>query len=132
MPASAFIDTNIFVYQLDNADPLKQAIADEIIRDALANGSGCISYQVVQECLNVATRKAKVALDAASAGRYFDVVLEPLMVVPASMRSTATASRFRRDIDSAFTIQSSSRLRCQRDVRRSTARICSRVSGLMR
>ena len=86
MPASAFIDTSIFVYQLDNADPRKQAIADEIIRDALATGSGCISYQVVQECLNVATRKSKVALDAASAGRYLDVVLEPLRVVSASTR----------------------------------------------
>ena len=34
----------------------------------------------------MATRKAKVVLDAASASRYLDVVLEPLMVVPASTR----------------------------------------------
>ena len=86
MPASAFIDTNVFVYQLDSADPRKQKIADALIRDALATGSGCISYQVVQECLNVALRKAAKPLDAASAARYLDVVLEPLLTVSATAR----------------------------------------------
>jgi predicted nucleic acid-binding protein len=86
MPASAFIDTNVFVYQLDNSDIRKQKIADDLIRNALVTGSGCISYQVVQECLNVALRKAEKTLDPASAGRYLDVVLEPLLTVSASVR----------------------------------------------
>ena len=49
MAASSFIDTNVFVYQLDNSDPRKQAIANELVRDALRTQDACISFQVVQE-----------------------------------------------------------------------------------
>jgi predicted nucleic acid-binding protein len=79
-----FIDSNVFIYQLDSGDPRKQAIADTIVRRALADGSGCISTQVVQECLNTALRKAAVRLKPAEARPWLDVVLLPLVkVLPA-------------------------------------------------
>ena len=84
MPSKVFFDTNLFVYQLDNSNPHKQATANTLIRQAVADGQGCISYQVVQECLNVITRKAAVVVDSLTAQRYLDVVLAPLMTVPAS------------------------------------------------
>jgi len=84
MSAEVFIDTNVFIYQLDASDARKQAVAERIVRDALAVGNACISFQVVQECLNTVLRKAKVALDADSARSYLDTVLGPLMQVPAS------------------------------------------------
>jgi predicted nucleic acid-binding protein len=84
MSAELFIDTNVFVYQLDGTDPRKQAVAERIVRDGLANGNACISFQVVQECLNTVLRKAEVKLDAESARSYLDTVLLPLMQVPAS------------------------------------------------
>lgn len=84
MSAEVFIDTNVFIYHLDASDARKQAVAERVVRDALVTGNACISFQVVQECLNTVLRKAKVALDADSARSYLDTVLVPLMQVPAS------------------------------------------------
>jgi predicted nucleic acid-binding protein len=84
MAASTFLDTNIFVYQLDAADPRKQAVAQGLVRDALLTQDACISFQVVQECLNVITTKARVPLSAADAQSYLDAVLTPLVQVGAS------------------------------------------------
>ena len=84
MSAEVFIDTNIFIYHLDTTDAHKHAVAERIVRDGLANGNACISFQVVQECLNTALRKAQVALDIESARSYLDAVLIPLLQVPAS------------------------------------------------
>ena len=84
MSAELFIDTNVFVYQLDTRDPRKHAIAERIIREALAGDNACISFQVVQECLNTVLRKAEIALDAASARAYLDTVLTPLQQVDSS------------------------------------------------
>ena len=85
MSKKFFLDTNVLLYQLDITDVRKQAIANDLVRLAISEGNGCISYQVVQECLNVLTRKASVVLDAVSAQRYLDVVLAPLISVPASV-----------------------------------------------
>jgi predicted nucleic acid-binding protein len=84
MSADFFIDTNVFIYHLDTTDARKNAVAERIVRDGLANGDACISFQVVQECLNTALRKAKVALEVDAARSYLDTVLIPLLQVPAS------------------------------------------------
>lgn len=84
MSAEVFLDTNVFIYHLDATDPAKHATAERIVRSALAEGDACISYQVVQECLNVALRKAEVSLSLDAARSYLDAVLAPLMQVPAS------------------------------------------------
>jgi predicted nucleic acid-binding protein len=81
MSADLFIDTNVFVYHLDRSDKRKHRIAEGIVRDALASGRACISFQVVQECLNVALCKAAVPLTPEQARSYLDVVLLPLMQV---------------------------------------------------
>jgi predicted nucleic acid-binding protein len=83
MSAEFFIDTNVFIYHLDTTDSRKHAVAERIVREALATGNACISYQVVQECLNVALRKAQVALSTEAARSYLDAVLAPLMQVSA-------------------------------------------------
>ncbi len=84
MSAELFIDTNVFVYQLDATDARKHELAERIVRDALAHRNACISFQVVQECLNVALRKSEVALSVDEARSYLDAVLLPLVQVPAS------------------------------------------------
>ena len=84
MSAKSFLDTNLFIYQLEARDDRKSAIADALIREGVATGNSCISYQVVQECLNIILRKAEVPLDASSARAYLDHVLTPLLQVPAS------------------------------------------------
>jgi predicted nucleic acid-binding protein len=84
MSAEAFIDTNVFVYHFDKSDKRKHRIADSIVRAALTHHDACISFQVVQECLNVALRKAAVPLTPAQARSYLDVVLLPLVQVAPS------------------------------------------------
>jgi predicted nucleic acid-binding protein len=81
MSVEIFIDTNIFIYQLDSADPAKQAIAERIVSDGLKRGDACISFQVVQECLNTMLRKAIVPLEPEAARLYLDTVLTPLLKV---------------------------------------------------
>lgn len=84
MSADTFFDTNIFVYQLDPTDKRKHKLAEALVRGAMADESACISYQVVQECLNTVLRKAEVALTPERARQYLDLVLLPLMKVGAS------------------------------------------------
>ena len=52
----SFLDTNILVYAFDNRSPKKRGRADAIIQESLDTRRGVISYQVVQEFLNVASR----------------------------------------------------------------------------
>ena len=88
MSAEIFLDTNVFTYYLVATDPAKHATAELIVRDALVEGNGCISYQVVHECLNVALRKAEVALpiEAARAGFRGQVSQETKLKALAFMR----------------------------------------------
>jgi predicted nucleic acid-binding protein len=83
MSAEFFIGTNVFIHHLDT-DRRKHKAAEKIVRDALATGNARISSQVVQECLNVALRKAQVALSLEAARSYLDAALAPLMHVTAS------------------------------------------------
>ena len=76
MSVDSFIDTNVFIYLFDETSVEKSRIAEELIQQALENGSGCISYQVVQETLNIVTRKLKASPEEAR--RLLDNVLEPL------------------------------------------------------
>lgn len=84
MTVEYFLDTNILVYTFDSTAPAKQSAARELVEGALEHQSGVISYQVVQELLNVATRKFANPLTTQQAQRYLDTVLEPLCGVFAS------------------------------------------------
>ena len=79
-----FLDTNIFVYAFDSTDSQKQSKANDVIKSALADHSGCISYQVMQEFLNVVTRKFAVPLSIPDCEKYLNTVLSPLCEVHAS------------------------------------------------
>jgi len=85
MSAECFIDTNLFIYQLEASDERKSAIADHIIREGIEIRNACISFQVVQECLNTALRKAEIPLSTEETKHYLDNVLAPLFRVPASL-----------------------------------------------
>ena len=82
MSAESFIDTNVFIYQLEALDERKATIADRIIRDGIASGGACISFQVVSETLNTVLRKAEIPLDGEGARSYLETVLAPLYRIP--------------------------------------------------
>jgi len=73
-----FIDSNVFVYLLDENDSGKQRAAQTLIHSALANGSAQISFQVVQETLNVITRKLATPVTNEDARQFLNRILSPL------------------------------------------------------
>ncbi|MEM7514270.1 MAG: PIN domain-containing protein [Bacteroidota bacterium] len=79
-----FLDTNILVYSFDGNSPAKQEVARELISVGLTSGKAIISYQVVQEFINVSTRKFQQPLSYADAEKYFNQVLDPLYEIPSS------------------------------------------------
>jgi predicted nucleic acid-binding protein len=85
MPARFFLDTNVFVYTFDGRDASKRARARSLVQTALETGSGLTSFQVVQEFLNVATRKFAVPLEVDDCALYIDRVLGPLCEVHSSI-----------------------------------------------
>ena len=79
-----FLDTNIFVYSLDPVDPRKARIAEELVTRGVGSRMGVISYQVVQEFMNVSLRQFKATMTVAELELYFFKVLLPMMTIPSS------------------------------------------------
>lgn len=75
-----FLDTNILVYAFDSPESLKRKTSDKLIKDAHL-GKGCISFQVIQEFLNVATRKFITPLRTNDAQKYLAKILFPVCEV---------------------------------------------------
>jgi predicted nucleic acid-binding protein len=62
-----FVDTNVFIYALDEADPKKQRAAQAWRAELWTSRRGRTSFQVLQEFYVKATHKWPVARDAARA-----------------------------------------------------------------
>ena len=86
MSVENFIDTNIFIYQLERLDIRKATIAEELIRQGIANKTAGINFQIVQECLNTALRKAQIQLSESEMRSYLQSVLGPLLSVQPSIQ----------------------------------------------
>ena len=97
MSAESFIDTNIFVYQLERLDARKADIADGLIENGIETQTACISFQVIQEYINTAIRKAEVPLTEDELRKYLVDVLAPLYRVQPDIRlyQKALEIRFR-------------------------------------
>lgn len=91
------LDTNVVVYMFDDVDAVKRDRARQLVGNAIASGEGVISYQVVQEALNVFARKL-----GATAGQQleiFDNVLSSLWRIHPTAdlyrRAVAISQRYR-------------------------------------
>lgn len=84
MSGRCFLDTNIFVYSMDGSDPAKAAVARELIRTHLSRRTGVISFQVVQEFFNVASKRFQSPLSGDDETAYLFTVLAPLLAVHSS------------------------------------------------
>lgn len=65
--ADSFLDTNIFVYAVDNNYPEKQKIARKLISELTKNDKAVLSTQVLQEFYNIATKKMGISKEKARA-----------------------------------------------------------------
>jgi predicted nucleic acid-binding protein len=79
-----FLDTNIFIYSLDRSAPRKAQKAAQLVREAVSTHKGIISYQVVQEFLNVALKRFAQPMSTVDAERYITSVFRPLLTVQSS------------------------------------------------
>src|SRR5713226_5292319 len=86
-----FLDTNVLVYCFIEGEREKRAISRRLVKSALESRDGIISYQVVQEFLNVATKKPQRRMSQAEAQVFLGEVLIPLCEVfpDAALYSTA-------------------------------------------
>lgn len=81
MSVESFFDTNVLVYCFEPREPQKQRRALELIEQALHDGTGVISTQVVQEFLNLATRKFAHAFTGNDLEAFLNSVMAPLCQV---------------------------------------------------
>ena len=81
MSVKYFIDTNIIIYSFDNDALVKKDIALALIKQALMQQVGCISYQVTQETLNVLVRKFHEKLTTDDVKLFLQEVLSPLQLI---------------------------------------------------
>ncbi|MDQ6639326.1 MAG: PIN domain-containing protein [Pseudomonadota bacterium] len=79
-----FLDTNILVYSVDTSSAVKRETAQAIVIEALTSQSAIVSFQVVQEALQVITRRARTIANSKDAGSFFDDILVPLWRVQPS------------------------------------------------
>jgi predicted nucleic acid-binding protein len=91
MSVENFLDTNVFVYLFDETNDYKRERAESLVQQALANETGCISYQVVQETINVITKKLNAPPEKAR--QVLDRVLAPLW------RVNPTRTLYQRGLD---------------------------------
>lgn len=91
------LDTNIFVYSVDSASAVKQALARKIAQEARAKGA-CIGLQVCGEFYAVASRKmGRSSWEAAQAARNLMQAFSTFEANRASLESAlseAAAGRF--------------------------------------
>ena len=116
MSAEFFLDTNIFVYTFDPVHSDKRTRARELVESAMLCNAGVISYQVVQEFLNVSTRKFAVPMTPDALREYLKVVLEPLCTVFPSIalyeRAISLHERWRYGFYDALIIGSALEAKC--------------------
>ena len=118
MSVEWFFDTNIFVYHVDSSDPRKNNIAHELIRESIVRDNTVISYQVVQEWLNVVTKSARVTLPIEQAQAYVERFLEPIFQVNASgqlfREGLAIKQRYKLSFYDALIVASALSVGCKR------------------
>jgi len=96
-----FLDTNVLVYLFDRRDPRRSAIAARILAEA-EERDATISFQVVQETLNVLTRRLEPPLSAADARSALDDVLAPLWRIGPSRELYGSALELRERLGFSF------------------------------
>lgn len=83
MPGKTFLDTNILVYAVDQDAGPRRETSRKVIESVVADGSGVISTQVMQEFYVTATRKLGMPPLAAKTVLNTFAVFEIVQISPA-------------------------------------------------
>ena len=79
MKCKFFLDTNVLIYLFDKTDVSKRLRAEHLIQSGVREGTGHISYQVVQEAVSVIIKKLHAT--TAQAHQFLEDALIPLWLV---------------------------------------------------
>ena len=113
-----FLDSNVLLYQFDRKALQKQSVAREIIVNALTTRSAIISFQGVQETINVLTRKLPVPMAELDVQDVLNNMLIPLMrVMPSAALYTDAlriAQRFKFSFYDALIVAAAQSAGCKR------------------
>jgi predicted nucleic acid-binding protein len=84
MNVRSFLDTNVIVYAFSHSFPEKTKIAQRLIADGASDKQAIISYQVVQEFINVALRGFRVSIIRSDLESLMLTALFPMMAISSS------------------------------------------------
>jgi predicted nucleic acid-binding protein len=85
MNDNVFFDSNSLIYRFSPLEPRKQHLATTLLREAVRRRNGVISYQVVQEVLNVGLKGAKALITVLEAALLIESFSIDFQIVPWSM-----------------------------------------------
>ena len=112
-----FFDTNIVVYCFDTLEPRKQTRAKDLLAYALNGQLGIVSYQVIQEFCNVASKATRLQLPQERILAYVNLVLQPMNQVSSSPQLIEAALKLRGEHGFSFydslIIASATQAKCQ-------------------
>jgi predicted nucleic acid-binding protein len=97
MNVKSFLDTNIIVYAFDQSFPEKAKIARRLVTDGAADKQAIVSYQVVQEFINVALRGFRLAIVKSDLESFVLTALFPMMAISSSPALVIEALRLHGD-----------------------------------
>jgi predicted nucleic acid-binding protein len=95
MSDRVFLDTCIFIHAVDDRSNPKGAVAERLIARGLEMHNAVVSYQVVQEFLNVSLTKFARPLPMEHAARYMATVFRGLDMIHSSLGLFSAAMEIR-------------------------------------
>ena len=108
-----FIDTNIIIYANDPRDARKQTRAIELVAEAMRNGTGVISTQVLAEYAKTAEQELHQDVDVILRQLLLLESLEVIQVTPALIRrSLELRARYRIDFWDACILAAAEAANC--------------------
>lgn len=112
-----FLDANILVYAHDPSDQRKQAVAQNLLTDAIANDTGALSAQVLGEFFNTATRRLPNRLSVEEAMQVIEQVsVLPVVALDLELvrRAVSTSQRYQISYWDGLIIAAAERAGCAR------------------
>jgi predicted nucleic acid-binding protein len=91
MSAKCFLDTNVVVYAFDQKESKKARIAQKLIKQGASENQAIISYQVIQEFINVVTRGFRISITPVDLESFVLDVLFPMSEISWSPALTLDA-----------------------------------------
>lgn len=111
-------DSNVFVYLFDETDEHKRGTSERIVERGLQANSASISFQVVQETLNVVTGKLAKPMTGEDVKTFVRNVLAPLWRVSPSLalydRALDVQARYRYDFYDSLVVAAALDAGCTR------------------